>query len=245
MRAPAIRPRGEADCALPPMKEPLQSAIMDAGSVPMPGTGAAPVMAPATAAAAAASDPATWVDRYGDYLFSYAVMRLRDPVKAEDMVQETFLAALKAQDSFAGRSAEKSWLIGILKNKIIDHFRRLSRETSFTDLEFLKDEFGENYLPEGPYKDCWIHELGPMDWSDRPESSLDREAFWKVFHECAGKLPRNSAQVFLMREMDEASTEEICSSLNITPNNLWVMLHRARMALRRCLEANWFSRQSA
>src|SRR5207249_8527733 len=99
--------------------------------------------------AALLSDPERWVDEYGDYLFKYALVRLRDQTKAEDMVQETFLAALKGGHSFAGRSAEKSWLIGILKNKICDYYRKASRETSFTDLEFYSDEESDRFIADG------------------------------------------------------------------------------------------------
>ncbi len=187
-------------------------------------------------------NPDGWVDEYGDYLFRYALVRLRDESLAEDMVQETFLAALKGGGGFSGRSAAKSWLVGILKNKIVDHFRKASRETSFTNLEFYQDEEKERFIPDGVFKDGWIHELGPLEWNPEPAASLDQEAFWKTFHQCAGRLPRNISQVFLMRELDEVSTEEICATLQITPNNLWVMLHRARMALRRCLEQNWFGK---
>src|SRR5271166_2287281 len=109
------------------------------------------------------SDPERWVELHGDYLFKYALMRLRDPAKAEDAVQETFLAALKGGRSFAGRSAEKSWLVGILKNKIYDHYRKASRETTFTDLEFYADEEGDRFVADGLLKDGWIHELGPQE----------------------------------------------------------------------------------
>lgn len=193
--------------------------------------------------AALLADPEAWVDEYGDYLFRYALVRLRDESLAEDMVQETFLAALKSDAAFAGRSAPRSWLVGILKNKIVDHYRKASRETSFTDLEFMADEHSERFIPDGLFKDGWIHELGPLEWAPTPGAGLDSEAFWKTFHECSGKLPRKVARVFLLREVDDVSTEEICTLLDISPNHLWVMLHRARMALRACLEANWFAPQ--
>lgn len=185
-------------------------------------------------------DPEAWVDAYGDYLFRYALTRLRDETLAEDMVQETFLAALKGGGGFAGKSSAKSWLVGILKNKIIDYFRRASRETSFTNLEFYRDEEKERFVPAGIFQGGWIHELGPVEWSPNPGTSLDNEVFWRTFHDCAGKLPRNVSHVFVLREVDELPASEICDLLKISPNNLWVMLHRARMALRRCLETNWF-----
>jgi RNA polymerase sigma-70 factor (ECF subfamily) len=183
------------------------------------------------------------VELYGDYLFKYALMRLRDTAKAEDAVQETFLAALKGGKAFAGRSAEKSWLVGILKNKICDHYRKASRETSFTDLEFYSDEDSDRFISESPGSGGWIHELGPQEWSNAGES-LDNELFWKTYRDCAGKLPKNVAAVFNFRELDGIESKEICSLLNISENNLWVMLHRARMALRRCLETNWFGNEA-
>ena len=189
------------------------------------------------------SDPEQWVELHGDYLFKYALMRLRDATKAEDAVQETFLAALKGGKTFAGRSAEKSWLVGILKNKICDHYRKASRETSFTDMEFYSDEESDRFTPDGMFKDGWIHELGPQEWSS-PGASLDSEVFWKTFYDCSTKLPKNVAAVFNLREVDGVESKEICALLNISENNLWVMLHRGRMALRRCLETNWFAKQN-
>ena len=189
------------------------------------------------------SDPEQWVDLHGDYLFRYALMRLRDPARAEDAVQETFLAALKGGKNFAGRSAEQSWLVGILKNKIFDHYRKASRETSFTDLDFYADEESDRFVAGGAGQGGWIHALGPANWSPNPGSGLDNEIFWKTFHDCAGKLPKNVSAVFCLREMDGVAGKEICARLGISESNLWVMLHRARMALRRCLETNWFGKQ--
>src|SRR5271156_4767377 len=126
------------------------------------------------------SDPERWVEEHGDYLFKFALLRLRDVAKAEDAVQETFLAALKGGKNFAGRSAEKSWLVGILKNKIFDYFRKAGREMSFTDLEFYSDEEGDRFTGEGVHQGSWIHELGPQEWPN-PGESLDNEKFWKVY----------------------------------------------------------------
>src|SRR5271170_2094985 len=189
------------------------------------------------------SDPERWVELHGDYLFRYAMMRLRDPTRAEDAVQETFLAALKGGKSFAGRSAEKSWLVGILKNKISDYYRKASRETSFTDMEFYSDEESGRFVADGLFKDSWMHELGPQDWSS-PGASLDSEVFWQTFRDCSNKLPKNVGTVFTLRELDGIESREICAMLNISESNLWVMLHRARMALRRCLETNWFGKKA-
>jgi len=190
------------------------------------------------------SDPERWVDQHGDYLFKFALVRLRDAAKAEDVVQETFLAALKGGSSFAGRAGEKSWLVGILKNKIYDYYRKASRETVFTDLEFFKDGERESFVPEGVSEGSWRQEVGPLEWSTTAGAGLDSEAFWKTFHNCAGKLPKNVNAAFSLREIDGIESKEICSMLKISESNLWVMLHRARMALRRCLEINWFGKEA-
>jgi RNA polymerase sigma-70 factor (TIGR02943 family) len=187
------------------------------------------------------SEPQRWLQEHGDYLFKFALMRLRDPATAEDAVQETFLAALKGGKSFTGRSAEKTWLVGILKNKIFDHYRRASRETSFTDLEFYAQEDSDHFIEEGLGKGGWIHELGPQEWTTAGES-LDKEMFWQAYRNCARKLPEKIAAVFNLREVDDLDSKEVCALLNISEANLWVMLHRARMALRRCLETNWFNK---
>jgi RNA polymerase sigma-70 factor (ECF subfamily) len=191
----------------------------------------------ATASRAGATgrlDPERWVEVYGDALFRFALMRLRDAARAEDAVQETFLAALKS-GQFAGRSAEKSWLFGILKNKICDHFRKAGREISFTDME--GPEEGGPFEAEGK----WKNGEAPREWENAGES-LDSEAFWKAYRACLEKLPGKTATAFNLREVDGVESKEVCAMLNISENYLWVTLHRARMALRACLETNWFTK---
>jgi len=183
-------------------------------------------------------NPERWVDEHGDFLFHYALSRLRDPVRAEDFVQEALLAALRSTDRYLGRSCERSWLTGILKHKLLDHFRKAGRETNFTDLEFYGEEENKTFENQA-FPDHWNDSCAPGEW-EAAGAALDREEFWRVFHRCSSKLPERVARVFLLREVDDVSSEEICNALNISPNNLWVMLHRARLALRRCLEMNWF-----
>lgn len=197
---------------------------------------------PAVSPRSGISDPERWVEEYGDYLFRFALMRLRDPSRAEDAVQETFLAALKGRQSFAGRSAEKSWLVGILKNKIFDYFRKASRETPFTDLDFYSDEDKDRFFVDALDKGAWQHDLGPQQWPGHGES-IDKELFWQTYRNCAGKLPEKVAAAFNLREVDGLESKEVCALLHISEGNLWVMLHRARMALRRCLETNWFAKK--
>ena len=189
------------------------------------------------------SDPERWVEEHGDYLFRYALVRTRDEGRAEDMVQETFLAALKGGKGFGGRSAERTWLVGIMKNKIVDFFRKASRETSFTDLGFYEHEDSDRFVSEGLSKGEWVDGLGPSEWATNPGAVLDNQAFWRTFNNCAGKLPKAINAAFCLREIDDLDSKEICRMLNISETNLWVMLHRARMALRRCLETHWFRRE--
>ena len=190
----------------------------------------------ATRAAPVTVDPERWVDEHGDCLYRYAILRVRRPEIAEDLVQETFFTAVRTSGCFRGKSSERSWLCGIFKNKICDHFRTLGRETSFTDLEFLDDELSNKFVSQG----FWNHERGPLEWKPEAEVVMQRAEFWKTLRNCLSKLPERVADVFMLREIEELETEQICRDLNISPNNLWVMLHRARMALRECLEINWF-----
>jgi len=180
------------------------------------------------------TDPAEWVDRYGDYLFRYAMLRLRDRSTAEDLVQETFLAALKDFGSFTGKSSESTWLVGILKHKIIDHFRHQAREAPL----------GENDLREHPdpssFDGSGHWTSGPADWGGNPADLYREKKFLDQLAKCLSGLSPNHANAFTLREIEGADTGEICKVLNVTETNLWVILHRARMLLRRCLEANWF-----
>jgi RNA polymerase sigma-70 factor, ECF subfamily len=185
------------------------------------------------------SNPEVWVDQYGDYLFRYAMSRLRDRTLAEEAVQETFLAALKGKESFGGQSSERTWLIGILKHKIIDHFRKSSRELPLFE-EQLPYEQEESFRSTGEWVGHWTEQAAPGEWGMDPIKSLQQKEFWEALERCLSMLPARLAQVFILREMDEMSSDEICKTLNITESNLWVMLHRARAQLRRSLEINYF-----
>lgn len=207
-----------------------------------PSSGSQPAPVDNAASKEVKADPERWVDEHGDYLYRFALARVRDATVAADLVQEAFLGALKGR-SFAGRSSERSWLAGILKNKIVDHFRRAGREVPFTDLEFYEGGEAGSFLQQGWSKGKWLPEAAPSSWSPEPGAALDQEAFWRAFWDCVQGLPPRVASVFLQRELDDVSSEEICDLLDIRPNNLWVMLHRARMALRLCLESSWFKRE--
>lgn len=185
-------------------------------------------------------DADRWVDEHADCLYRFALVRVRIPEAAQDLVQDTFLAAIRSVEKFAGRSSERTWLFSILKNKIVDYYRKIGREIAFTDLEFCKDEFAEKFVPEGD----WIHVDGPQQWKPEAEEVMHRDEFWQIMRACLDKLPQRIADVFMLREMDELPSKEICSKLSISKRNLWVMLHRGRMALRECLERNWFAAKS-
>lgn len=183
--------------------------------------------------------PERWVDEHGDVLYRFALARVRDPAVAEDLVQETFLAALKGRERFAGESSVRSWLVGILKHKVMDGFRRKYRDQLFVAESDLEEATGRAFDTH----DHWDGRGGqaPGSWGGSAAQDLERAEFQAVLDECLGKLPPKTAAAFALREMDDLGTAELCKVLNISATNLWVVLHRARTQLRRCLEMNWFS----
>ena len=187
-----------------------------------------------------AADISRDLDQHRGYLLRVARMQLRDEALAEDVVQETLLAAL-AGSGFSGKSSLRTWLTGILKHKIVDAIRKKQREptvaSAFGDIdsEMDIDDFDALFNERGGW------DAKPADWGD-PEAALNRGQFMEMMDFCLEKLPANTARVFMMREVMELETEEICKELTINANNLWVILYRARMALRQCLEQTWFAR---
>jgi RNA polymerase sigma-70 factor, ECF subfamily len=181
-------------------------------------------------------DFASRCNTHRGYLLRVAMLQLRDSDLAEDVVQDTMLAALQGATTFSGRSSLKTWLTGILKHKIVDAIRRRAREPAFAALEeeCQLDDFDALFDDSGHW------ENPPADWGD-PEAQLSRQQFFDVVQFCLEKLPPNTARVFMMREVMELTSDEICKELTITSTNLWVILYRARMALRACLEQNWFA----
>ena len=185
-------------------------------------------------------NPESWVDQYGDFLYHFTLSRIKDPSIAEDLVQETFLAALKARKNFQGRSTARTWLIAILKHKIVDHIRKQVREHTTDKLESMlntaaNDPVDSSFNDEGDWR------IRPSKWAIDPMKLYEQKEFMDILYQCLGELPERQAEAFMMREIDGLSTEEICKVLNITATNSWVMLYRARMWLRRCLENSWLS----
>lgn len=187
-------------------------------------------------------DPAQWLDAHGDYLFRFAMKHLRDTALAEDAVQETLLAALQAMDKFSGGSTQRTWLTGILKHKIVDIIRKQSRITTQTSDEMdANDRAGapEKYLFD--QRGEWT--VPQTSWGN-PETALEQDRFWAAFAACLDSLPPKLAKMFSLRELSGLETTELCEVLNVTSSNCWVGLHRARLALKACLEATWLQETS-
>lgn len=182
-----------------------------------------------------ATNPDQWVDLYGDDLYCYALKFIPNDETAQNLIQETFLAALKNRGTFTGKSAEKTWFIGILKNKIFDHLRAKYREIPASQL------IDEDGTIEGFFDSQSGHlSQEPKAWEFNPTVLLENKEFWETFQDCLSRLPAKTGQAFSLREIEGADSKEICKVLGISATNLWVALHRARIQLRQCLELKWF-----
>ncbi len=184
------------------------------------------------------SPPEDWLAQHGHALFRYAFVRLRDRAQAEDLVQETLLAALQARHGFGGRSTERTWLIGILKHKLVDHLRKSARERPLGEPAENDAEMTDTLFDAGGR---W--KVPPADWGN-PDDTLEQKQFWKVFADCLAGLSPRQAQVFALCEFDGLDSAEVCKVFGATATNIWVILHRARMGLRQCMETNWFGRKA-
>lgn len=185
-------------------------------------------------------DPARWLDSHGDYLYRYALMRVRDTAVAEDILQETLLAALGSSQTHAGRSSERTWLVGIMKHKVVDYFRRVAKTTQFhLTSDDVESDFFEN---SGPWRGHWREDQAPLNWPVDAADVHESREFWETFERCLSRLPQQTAIAFTLREIDGLSANEICEILRVTPNNLCVMLHRGRAKLRHLLEIEWFQK---
>jgi RNA polymerase sigma-70 factor, ECF subfamily len=174
------------------------------------------------------------VEALRPYLLRYASLQLRNPDAAEDVVQETLLAALSVRASFEGRASLRTWVTGILKHKIIDAIRRARREQPLEAGEESLAEFDSLFDERGHWQEH------PSPWAD-PDGALHQKQFLAALEACLKGLPARTSQVFMMREHLGLETAEICKELGLTSTHCWVLLHRARMALRLCLEKTWFS----
>ena len=187
-------------------------------------------------------DPAHWLDQYGDYLYRYALIRVRDAAIAEDILQETLLAAVRSSQNHAGRSSERTWLVGIMKHKVVDYFRRVGKMTQFQLT--IDDEESESFENSGPWRGHWREDQAPVSWPVDAATVLESREFWDTFERCLSQLPQQIAIAFTLREIDGLSANEICEILQITPNYLFVILHRGRAKLRHLLETEWFQKHT-
>lgn len=170
----------------------------------------------------------------------FADLQLRDKAAAEDAAQEALAAAFQQIEKFQSRASLRTWVLSILKNKIVDILRQRTRQVAISsqdDDQADIDSWFDN-------TDHWMEDTKPADWGN-PEESLHNSQFWKVFEACLHRLPEAPARVFMMREVVGLDTDEICRDLAITTNNCWVLLHRARLALRACLGEGWFPGKAA
>ena len=188
--------------------------------------------------------PSEWVSLYGDYLFSLAMLKTRNETLSEDLVQDTFLSAIKAKDSFRQESSEKTWLATILKNKIIDHYRKkdvLKDSTGY--LEETAQTFHNAFFSNEPQTYGHWAKAIPKNWLAKKgaDSRLMTAELNRVIMDCIDKMPERLMPVFLARFIDQEDPATICKEFNITPSNYWVIIHRAKMLMRSCLEKNWLN----
>ena len=177
-------------------------------------------------------NPDTWIDRYSDYLFNYTITRVKDRETAQDLVQETFLAGLRSKDNFKGQASERTWLVSILKRKIIDHYRRINSAKGQAEVKM-------NMYSDENDEGNWLEQRVADRFDRTAEDELENTELGLAIHNCIDKLPEKQAKVFKMKTLMGYETEAICNELNITPSNLWVIIHRARTALASCLKDNW------
>jgi RNA polymerase sigma-70 factor (ECF subfamily) len=177
-------------------------------------------------------DPNKWVDKYSDYLFNFTIVRVNDREVAHDLISETFLAGLKSMKNFKGEATERTWLISILKRKIIDHYRKNNSKKGKAEIKIQYNDDSN----EGD----WLEENAPDRFDKTAEDLIENEELGIAILECMEQLTEKQAKIFKMKTIDGFDTEAICNEFNITPSNLWVIIHRARTTLAQCLEKNWF-----
>jgi len=181
--------------------------------------------------------PESWLNEYGDMLYRYALLRVRSEAIAEDLVQETLLAGFQSFKKFSGKSSVRTWLMGILKHKTIDYFRKNRHEKAFLNESDLGGDLLAYQFDERGH---WRVEL--LEWKT-PDQHLSNQQFQQIFQQCLSRLPQKMLDLFMLRTIDGVSSEDCCGILGFDSNNqLWVTLSRTRMKLRQCLEIQWFGK---
>jgi RNA polymerase sigma-70 factor (TIGR02943 family) len=176
--------------------------------------------------------PHSWIDAYGKELYRFAMQRLRNSEDAEDVVQETFLTAWKTRESYRGDVSERNWMYLILRSRIIDLIRK--RRDSVP----LLNEEAEEEIPFFDAQGEWIPSHAPRPWSSSPSDAIESTQFNELLNNCLDKLPHTQRSVFVLTYLDDEGPEKVRQELDITASNMWVLLHRARLKLRRCLDVH-------
>ena len=179
-------------------------------------------------------NPSEWVNKYGNFLYIYAYSRVQSKELSEDLVQETFLSALKGLRSFRGDSTVQTWLTSILRRKVIDHYRKMS-----TKKETVASQFTSSFQNEDANEGHWIMERVPEDWHSETEDPLQQDEFQKILELCLSLLPDKWKSVFMLKVLEEMQSDEVCKEIGCTASNLWVIIHRAKLQLRECIENKW------
>ncbi len=183
-------------------------------------------------------DPTKWVHLYADYLYKYAYYRVNNDELAQDLVQDVFLSALKGKDTYKGEASEKTWLVSILKNKILDHYKKAStRNESPLKLNTYDAPSYDYFFNSGKFGH-WKKETLPKDWTSA-ENNFDTKEFYKTLENCLNKLPEKWKGVFTLSLLEDSDSKIVCKEFNITSSNFWVIIHRAKLQMRACLEKNW------
>lgn len=177
-------------------------------------------------------DPNQWVDKYSDYLYNYTIVRVNDHEIAQDLISETFLAGLKSMENFKGEASERTWLISILKRKIIDYYRKINSNKGKAEVRMFYNDADS----EGD----WLEERVSDPFDKTAEDQMENKELGMAIFGCLDTLNEKQATIFRMKTIDGMDTETICNDFDITPSNLWVIIHRARKAMADCLESNWF-----
>ncbi len=182
-------------------------------------------------------NPHNWTTNHADDLFNYSMYKTGNRELAEDLVQETFLAALKSAENFKGESSERTWLFAILKNKIAEHYRKASTKYEINNSKLEEDSYINNYFT----KDWnWKENMAPKNWGIDYFDPIENKELALTLNGCIEKLPKNQKQLIGLKLIEEEATENICKEMNISATNYWVIIHRAKLQLRACLEKNWF-----
>jgi RNA polymerase sigma-70 factor (TIGR02943 family) len=183
--------------------------------------------------------PESWVQNYADELYVFAMSKTGNPELAEDLVQETFLGALKSMQNFKGNSSEKTWLYAILKFKIADHYKKASTKNELVSSKIHKNENHDKdpyFMEDGG----WHNKMRPTDWGIDYSCPVENKELSIVLNKCIEKLAHTQKHLVRLKMIEEVEVTQICKELQITATNYWVIIHRAKLQLRSCLEKNWF-----